>query len=819
MKTSKLILCIFLVVIFVLAMVACEHTHEYGEWSVIKAATCTEKGIEQRVCECGEKETRDIDALGHSFGDWEVVTPANCTDKGSEKRVCACGEEETRDIDALGHSFSEWEVVTPANCTDKGTEKRVCACGEEETRDIDALGHTFSEWEVVTPSNCTDKGTEKRVCSCGEEETRDIEIVANAHDFGDWVVVSDPSATEEGELSRSCNHNASHVETKKILKTPVMSYSFGVIGWTSVDNATAYDLYKDNELLISLGNVSNLYTATAEGEYYVVARTSNNSYRESSEQSNTVTVAYYDNGLAGGNVENITNINSSWRFSVANFSGKAVSFAGKDGKTAVKLSPNAAVTIAVGGATVNRGMTIAVEFDVKVEGAEGGKMNIGLYYAPSWQLPLTDVAIPAVGEDGWAHICYEYTYGDDVAENAGWGNFDIRYVCEEGDGNCAYIADFRISKVEDGVYTKIDTANFGVTKLNAASDTWYFEFLKYGGYSENEFVFDGDNCMLKVTDSDSADASFIVASGAAFSVAGTYRLTMKVKLGPDAVSANIGNIGFEVQSDGTPNGVFVEFLRGSNGTWNFSQDEWTTIEAYVTITEKNCNWINLRFYLFTNNNVTPSEDNYILIDDITVSLQHAVTESGNLVDVDVLFIGASHFDFWRDSRGGDTGGSYEEDTAGIDCENLGIAGTRFDQWIVYMDVLLNIYNPKKIVVQLAGNDINYANKTVEQTFADMKTLTDNIHKALPDTQIYVCTYVPNALFPDIVKNEGKAYSAKLREYAEEVSYITVVDIEAAFIDPDTGLVKEGYNSSDKLHLSNDLGYPAFWGAIKEALGY
>lgn len=146
-------------------------------------------------------------------------------------------------------------------------------------------------------------------------------------------------------------------------------------------------------------------------------------------------------------------------------------------------------------------------------------------------------------------------------------------------------------------------------------------FLKYGNYAENEIAFEGENAMLKLTDTDTPDASFIMASGGAFGGAGTYKLTMKVKLGADAIAANIGNIGFEIQSDGTPNGQLVEFEKNAAGGWDLKQDEWTTIEAYVTIAEKNCTWINLRFYFFTNNNVNPSADNYILVDDITVQLQ------------------------------------------------------------------------------------------------------------------------------------------------------------------------------------------------------
>ena len=43
------------------------HEHAFGEWTVTKEATCTEAGSRERVCECGEKETEVIAALGHDF--------------------------------------------------------------------------------------------------------------------------------------------------------------------------------------------------------------------------------------------------------------------------------------------------------------------------------------------------------------------------------------------------------------------------------------------------------------------------------------------------------------------------------------------------------------------------------------------------------------------------------------------------------------------------------------------------------------------------------------------------------------------------------
>ena len=34
------------------------HTHSYSEWTIVKGATCTSEGIQERICTCGEKETK-----------------------------------------------------------------------------------------------------------------------------------------------------------------------------------------------------------------------------------------------------------------------------------------------------------------------------------------------------------------------------------------------------------------------------------------------------------------------------------------------------------------------------------------------------------------------------------------------------------------------------------------------------------------------------------------------------------------------------------------------------------------------------------------
>ena len=192
--------------------------HSFGQWSVTKAATCTENGEEIRACDaCGHTETRVIEATGHSFGQWTVTKAATCTEDGEETRTCACGETETRVIEATGHSFGQWTVTKAATCTEDGEEVRTCACGETESRKIAASGaHTFGQWTVTKAATCTEDGEETRTCACGETETRVIEATGE-HTYGEWEVTKEATKKEEGEETRTCSL-CGHTETRPIDK-------------------------------------------------------------------------------------------------------------------------------------------------------------------------------------------------------------------------------------------------------------------------------------------------------------------------------------------------------------------------------------------------------------------------------------------------------------------------------------------------------------------------------------------------------------------------------------------------------------------------
>ena len=192
--------------------------HDWGEWTESKAAKCTEKGEEKRVCkrDGNHTETRETEALGHDYV--AVVTAPTCTENGYTTYTCSrCDDSYTTDeTEALGHDWGEWTKSKAAKCTEKGEEKRVCKRdgNHTETRETEALGHDYVA--VVTVPTCTENGYTTYTCSrCSDSYTSD-ETAALGHDWGEWVRTKDPTETEPGEETRTCKRDPDHTETREI---------------------------------------------------------------------------------------------------------------------------------------------------------------------------------------------------------------------------------------------------------------------------------------------------------------------------------------------------------------------------------------------------------------------------------------------------------------------------------------------------------------------------------------------------------------------------------------------------------------------------
>ena len=180
MKRKLILLCCVLSICLMFGLAACgEHEHSWGEWRTPVQPTCTEAGIEERVCSgCNQTEEREIAATGHQWSEWHTVTPAGCTNDGQKERTCSvCYETDTNTIPALGHD-AQFVEEKPATCNDSGTAAHWnCPnCGqnfadEECTESIDiylpATGHTYSdEWSW-------DEEYHWHAATCGHDTTKD----------------------------------------------------------------------------------------------------------------------------------------------------------------------------------------------------------------------------------------------------------------------------------------------------------------------------------------------------------------------------------------------------------------------------------------------------------------------------------------------------------------------------------------------------------------------------------------------------------------------------------------------------------------------
>ena len=168
------------------------HEHAFGEWTTTKEATCTEEGSKERVCECGEKETEVIAALGHTEAEAvrENEKPATCTEAGSYESVVYCSvcdaelSRETVAVDALGHDFEVHEIVPPT-CTKSGYTVYKCTrCDKTYKDDPVEPEHQFDEGTVTAPT-CTELGYTTYTCLvCGEKYVDEASWVeALGHDY------------------------------------------------------------------------------------------------------------------------------------------------------------------------------------------------------------------------------------------------------------------------------------------------------------------------------------------------------------------------------------------------------------------------------------------------------------------------------------------------------------------------------------------------------------------------------------------------------------------------------------------------------------
>ena len=212
-------LAIIAVLCAVVALCACNHQHDYGEWIEAVEATCSHAGnIGHYHCaECGKNFDKDhneiegsvtTEKLAHEWDAGEIILQPTCTSEGELKRSCLnCGAKQTVAIDKLPHTVELIPAVAP-NCEEAGSGmgQKCAVCGTvlSASATIPPLGHDYGEWETLIASTDEHSGVEMHTCSrCGKAETRDT--AQGSHVWGAWVDNGDGTHTRICQNS-SCDN-------------------------------------------------------------------------------------------------------------------------------------------------------------------------------------------------------------------------------------------------------------------------------------------------------------------------------------------------------------------------------------------------------------------------------------------------------------------------------------------------------------------------------------------------------------------------------------------------------------------------------------
>lgn len=207
--------------------------HAYGDWVIVKEATCTEEGLRTQTCaNCGDVKKEVLPKVDHTWSEGEVSKQPTCTEDGIKTFTCTvCGDTKTEVITATGHAWSDWEVKTPATCETEGQEERHCTnegCTEVEFKVIPALGHDLKE-EIVKEPTCGETGLKNVTCSRCDYKEENVEIPATGeHKFGEWIVTKEPSCGNAGEETRTCDV-CYHTETRPIAPVAEHKWNEGEI--------------------------------------------------------------------------------------------------------------------------------------------------------------------------------------------------------------------------------------------------------------------------------------------------------------------------------------------------------------------------------------------------------------------------------------------------------------------------------------------------------------------------------------------------------------------------------------------------------------
>ena len=124
------------------------HSHQWSAWYTVKQSTCTEPGLQQRVCNiCGQSQDRQISPRNHDYHIVDEYIPyCGSGDEGYRLYRCTfCGDtyKETFAYPSSNHNWDNGVYISPQNSTQVGYLLKRCACGQASRLEITAIEGTL----------------------------------------------------------------------------------------------------------------------------------------------------------------------------------------------------------------------------------------------------------------------------------------------------------------------------------------------------------------------------------------------------------------------------------------------------------------------------------------------------------------------------------------------------------------------------------------------------------------------------------------------------------------------------------------------------
>jgi len=207
--------------------IAIANIHNHNYIPTVIESTCTEQGYTLYTCECGESYTDNyVEVADHTFGDWNIVKEATCSVIGSKEKICACGAKEIASIIYNENHNYLGTVSTEPTCGEDGIKTYVCAdCNNSSyTEPIPATGDHNYVNHVTTEPTCVENGVKTYVCAdCNNSSYTEPIPATGDHNYISQVT-SEPTCAVKGVRTFTCSM-CEDTYTEEIEKSTEHSYT------------------------------------------------------------------------------------------------------------------------------------------------------------------------------------------------------------------------------------------------------------------------------------------------------------------------------------------------------------------------------------------------------------------------------------------------------------------------------------------------------------------------------------------------------------------------------------------------------------------